>query len=147
MATPISPCRTNWEGIHVTYYHIYCQNIYLNIISLEKLARHFRIFTLQNKKRNGIYSKHWRWCKWLRFIELKIHGTVQPSGSHMEESKLTELAESTRRPIWSLANIAWVPTLCQELKPRVKIIAWWNSAQVSIFFPLQLFEFSDNGLG
>jgi hypothetical protein len=31
----------------------------------------------------------------------KIHVTVQPSGSHMEERKLTELAENTRRTIWS----------------------------------------------
>lgn len=68
------PCRTNWGGIHVIYYYIYLlQNICLNIILLEKLPWHFGIFTLQNKKRNGIYSKQWKWCKWLWFIELKIH--------------------------------------------------------------------------
>lgn len=68
-------------------------------------------------------------------MQLKIHVTVQPSGLHMEKSRLTELAKNKRRTIWSsnkhCLNAYSVPGTVTKVKDNSLVV--WRSIQERLF--------------
>lgn len=94
-----------------------------------------------------------QWFKLLWFTQLKVHVTVQPSGLHMDENRLTALAENTGRTIWSsnkhclsTSSVPGTVTRVKDMTILGPFPSIFYSALLYFHIPLKMYLLSDSFL-